>query len=162
MPLCYTARARVREKAMTSSPSSFRGSYLVNQAKFSSAVIATTIFTTKANRTQNIIFDHTLPLIPEQFRMSYISCSISSILDYITEALEWHPPSFALLLSSQCGLVLWTRLGLQLAVPGSNRSHAGAGSGPSWLVSWLNYWVSNWQMLSSISTGVFSVRYKFD
>ena len=62
MPLYYTARARVREKAVTSSPSSFRGSYLVNQAKFSCAVIATTIFTAKASHTQNIIFDHTLPL----------------------------------------------------------------------------------------------------
>ena len=38
------------------------GSYLVNQAKFSSAVIATTIFTAKASHTQNMIFDHTLPL----------------------------------------------------------------------------------------------------
>ena len=56
------ARVRVREKAVTSSPSSFRGSYLVNHAKFSSAVIATTIFTAKASHTQNIIFDHTLPL----------------------------------------------------------------------------------------------------
>ena len=41
----------------------FRGSYLVNQAKFSSAVIATTIFTAQASHTQNKIFDHTLPLI---------------------------------------------------------------------------------------------------
>ena len=34
----------------------------MNQAKFSSAVIATTIFTAKASHTQNIIFDYTLPL----------------------------------------------------------------------------------------------------
>ena len=56
------ARVRVREKAVTSSLSGFRGSYLVNQAKFSSAVITTTIFTAKASHTQNKIFDHTLPL----------------------------------------------------------------------------------------------------
>ena len=62
MPLYYTAHARVRETAVTSSPFSFRGSYLVNQAKFSSAVIATTIFTAKASHTQNMIFDHSLPL----------------------------------------------------------------------------------------------------
>ena len=69
MPLYYTARARVKETAVTSSPSIFRGSYLVNQAKFSSAVIATTIFTAKASHTQNIIFDYTLPLnTPESFK----------------------------------------------------------------------------------------------
>ena len=61
-----TARVRVREKAVTSSLSGCRGSYLVNQAKFSSAVIATTIFAAKASNTQNIIFDHTLPLITSQ------------------------------------------------------------------------------------------------
>ena len=56
------ARVRVRETAVTSSLCGFRGSYLVHQAKFSSAVIATTIFTAKASHTQTIIFDHTLPL----------------------------------------------------------------------------------------------------
>ena len=55
----------------------FRGSYLVKQAKFSSAVIATTIFTAKASHTQNIIFDHTLPLTllfcgqPEAFFITF-------------------------------------------------------------------------------------------
>ena len=63
MSLYYTARVRVKgETAVTSSLCGFRGSYLVNQAKFSCAVIATTIFTAKASHTQNIIFDHTLPL----------------------------------------------------------------------------------------------------
>ena len=52
----------MREKAVTSSLFGFRGSYFVNQAKLSTAVIATTIFTAKASRTQNMIFDHTLPL----------------------------------------------------------------------------------------------------
>ena len=56
------ARCRVREKAVTSSLCGFRDSYLVKQTKFSSAVLATTIFTAKASHTQNMIFDHTLPL----------------------------------------------------------------------------------------------------
>ena len=47
----------------------FRGSYLENYAKFSCAVIATTIFTAKASHTQNIIFDHTLPLKIVKFRI---------------------------------------------------------------------------------------------
>ena len=52
--LSHCERPSEREKAVTSSPSSFRGSYLVNQAKFTSAVIATTIFTAKASHIYKI------------------------------------------------------------------------------------------------------------
>ena len=68
----YSARPS-EEKAVTSSLSGFRGSYLVNQAKFSSAVVATTILTAKASHTQNIICYHTLPLRD-------IGCSITFFL----------------------------------------------------------------------------------
>ena len=50
----------------------FRGVYLVNQAKLSSAVIATTIFNAKASHTQNMIFDHTLPLNSNHHKLNII------------------------------------------------------------------------------------------
>ena len=67
------ARVQEREEAVTSSLSSCGGSYLVNQTKFSSAVIATTIFTAKASHTEIIIFDHTrtLPLKLTYYVRSY-------------------------------------------------------------------------------------------
>ena len=70
------ARVRVRETAVMSSLSGCRGLHLVNQAKSSSAVIATTIFTAKASHTQNMIFDHTLPLMQNLLRVEPSICRI--------------------------------------------------------------------------------------
>ena len=61
-------------------------------------------------------------LIQEQFGISYIGCSTSSIMDHSSEALERHSPSFVLLLSMQSAWPCALNTARFATVPGSKRN----------------------------------------